>query len=260
MKGLVIKDIMCLKKQLTTFAFVLAGVVVISILYVLSARFGNLSEIGKTLLDENNNMTRIDVKNLGAEALVMFMLIPIVSVGDMLNVFIEDGKAGFSKVSASLPVSLNKRMLARFLSIYALALLGVMVDTILALILSTLTDIMSFGSFFGVIISSVSFLSIYSALVIFFCTALGYGREQFAQVLSLLTIVLSIVIVKFKSIKNIFVQVILEDGASFDSSTFWKPLDYFREKGYVFLIIAVSVSILSYFLSLYIAERKRGVI
>ena len=46
----------------------------------------------------------------------------------------------------------------------------------------------------------------------------------------------------------------------FDSGTFWKPLEYFREKGYVFLIIALLVSAFSYCLSLYIAERKRGVI
>lgn len=259
MKGLVIKDIMCLKKQLTTFAFVIVGVVVISILYVLSTRFGNLSDMGEELLDANNNMTQIDVKNLGSMVLVLFMLIPIVCVGDMLNVFIEDGKAGFSKVSSSLPVSLKMRMMARFLTIYALAGLGVAVDTILALVLCTLTDIMSFGSFLGVIISSASFLSIYSALVILYCVILGYGKEQFAQVFSLLTIIVFFVIVKFNSIKYVFVHIMV-DEQGFDSATFWKPLDYFRERGFMFLIIAISVSILSYLLSLYLADRKRGVI
>lgn len=259
MKGLIIKDIMCLKKQLTTFIYVISGVVVISILYVLSSRFGNLAEVGKTLLDENNNMSEIDVKNLGSMVLIMSMLIPVVSVGDMLNVFIADGKAGFFKVSASLPVSLKKRMLSRFLTIYALFAIGAFVDTILALVLSALTDIMSFGSFLGIIVSSASVLSIYSALMILYCVILGYGREQYAQVFALLTIILAFVIIKFKSVKFVVIHV-LGDGVGFDSSTFWKPLDYFREKGYVFLLIAVLVSIVSYCLSLYIAERKRGVI
>ena len=80
MKGLVIKDIMCLKKQLTTFAFVIAGVVIVSVMYVLSTRFGNLAKVGVALLDENNNMSEIDVKNLGSMALVLFMFLPIVSV------------------------------------------------------------------------------------------------------------------------------------------------------------------------------------
>ena len=259
MKGLIIKDIMCLKKQLTTFVYVISGVVIISILYVLSSRFGNLAEVGRTLLDENNNMSEIDVKNLGSMVLIMSMLIPVVSVGDMLNVFIADGKAGFFKVSASLPVSLKKRMLSRFLTIYALFAIGALVDIILALVLSALTDIMSFGSFLGIIVSSASVLSIYSALMILYCVILGYGREQYAQVFALLTIILAFVIIKFKSVKFVVIHV-LGDGVGFDSSTFWKPLDYFREKGYVFLLIALLVSIFSYSLSLNIAERKRGVI
>ena len=259
MKGLIIKDIMCLKKQLTTFAYIIAGVVVISILYVLSTRFGNLAKAGVALLDENNNMSQVDVKNLGSMVLVMFMLIPIVSVGDMLNVFVADGKAGFFKVSASLPVSMKKRMLSRFLTIYTLFGIGAAVDILLALVLSLLTDIMSFGSFFGIIISCASLLSIHSALVILYCVGLGYGKEQYAQVFSLLTILLSFVIIKFQSVKSVFIRIFIEEQG-FDSVTFWKPLDYFREKGYVFLIIALLVSALSYGLSLYIAERKRGVI
>ena len=259
MKGLIIKDIMCLKKQLTTFAYIMAGVVVISILYVLSSRFGNLAKAGSALLDENNNMSQVDVKNLGSMVLVMFMLIPIVSVGDMLNVFIADGKAGFFKVSASLPVSLKKRILSRFLTIYALFGIGAAVDILLALILSLLTDIMSFGNFFGIIISSASVLSIYSALVILYCVSLGYGKEQYAQVFSLLTIIVSFVIIKFQAVKSVFIRIFIEEQG-FDSGTFWKPLDYFRDRGYVFLIIALLVSAFSYGLSLYIAERKRGVI
>ena len=88
---------------------------------------------------------------------------------------------------------------------------------------------------------------------------LGYGKEQYAQVFSLLTIILAFVIVKFKSVKFVIVHV-FGDGMGFDSDTFWKPLDYFRDKGYVFLIVALLVSVFSYSLSLYIAERKRGVI
>ncbi|MBP5554109.1 MAG: ABC-2 transporter permease [Lachnospiraceae bacterium] len=259
MKGLIIKDIMCLKKQLTTFVYVISGVVVISILYVLSSRFGNLAEVGKVLLDENNNMTQVDVKNLGSMVLIMSMLIPIVSVGDMVNVFIADGKAGFFKVSASLPVSMKKRMLSRFLTIYALFAIGAAVDIVLAMVLSSLTDIMGFGSFLGIIVSSASLLSIYSAFLILYCVILGYGKEQYAQYFSLLTIALSFVIIKFKSVKFVIIHV-LGDGVGFDSSVFWKPLDYFRQKGYVFLLIALFVSVFSYCLSLYFAERKRGVI
>ncbi|MBR6380048.1 MAG: ABC-2 transporter permease [Lachnospiraceae bacterium] len=259
MKGLILKDLMCLKKQLTTFVYVMAGTVVISILYVLSTRYGNLARVGEQLLDQNNGMSRVDVKNLGSEAMVLFMFLPIVCVGDLMNVFVADGKAGFYKVSSSLPVPLYKRVLARFLTIYTLFGLGVLVDALLAVLLCSMTDIMSLGQFLGVIFSGASILSIYSALMILYCVLLGYGREQYAQVLALLTMAAAFVIIKFDSVR-FFVVHVLGDGVGFDSSVFWKPLDFIREKGYVLLGIAALVSVCSYLLSVRIAERKRGVI
>ncbi len=96
MKGLIIKDIMCLKKQLTIFVYVLTGVLVVSVMYVLSARFGNIALAGKELLAQSeNHMSGIDVKNLGSIALIFFMFLPPVVVCDMANVFEADGKAGF---------------------------------------------------------------------------------------------------------------------------------------------------------------------
>ena len=49
MKGLIIKDIMCLRKQLITFIYVLIAVSVISVMYVLSARYGNLALAGRQM-------------------------------------------------------------------------------------------------------------------------------------------------------------------------------------------------------------------
>lgn len=107
MKGLIIKDIMCLKKQLTTFVYVMVGVIVLSVMYVLSARYGNIALAGQEML-KGNDLTAIDVQNLGTEVLVLFMLLPIALVGNMANVFAADGKAGFYKISGALPVSLKK--------------------------------------------------------------------------------------------------------------------------------------------------------
>lgn len=42
MKGLLIKDFFCLKKQLINYGFVIAGVIVVSVLFVLSYNFGNI--------------------------------------------------------------------------------------------------------------------------------------------------------------------------------------------------------------------------
>ena len=45
-----------------------------------------------------------------------------------------------------------------------------------------------------------------------------------------------------------------------ESTDFWAPLDFIREKGYVLFLIAAVVSVLAYCLAYRIADRKRGVI
>ena len=119
MKGLVIKDLFCLKKRLTILCFAIAGVLVLSIMFVLSARFGNVAEAGKHML-KDNDITAIDIENLAVMVLAFFMLVPIATVGDMAMACDMDEKAGFCKVSASLPVSLKKRVLARYFTVIAL--------------------------------------------------------------------------------------------------------------------------------------------
>ena len=37
LKGLILKDLMCLKKQLKQFVFLVIGVLIVSVMYVLSA-------------------------------------------------------------------------------------------------------------------------------------------------------------------------------------------------------------------------------
>lgn len=260
MKGLIIKDIMCLRKQLTLFFFVLFGTVVISIMFVLSAKYGNIALIGRQMLEINENeMSQIDIINLANIVMMLFMILPIACVGDMVNVFIADGKAGFNKISSIIPLTVSKRLLSRFLTIFTLFGIGAAIDVILAFILSLLTDICSFGEMFGVIITSASVISIYSAILIFFCILLGYGREVYAQVLTILSMIVSFSLINFKSIKDIWIRIFINEQG-FDRDTFWKPLYFIKEKGYIFLITACAVCILSYICSLKIAERKRGVI
>ncbi len=262
MKGLIIKDIMCLKKQLTVFVYVLAGVLLVSVMYVLSARFGNIARAGKEML-ASNDMTAVDVTNLGTMALVFFMLLPIACIGDMANVFISDGKAGFHKVAGALPVPLKKRLLARYFTIYALFGIGVLVDILIAFLLSALTDLINFGDFLGIIISSASVMSIYSSLVIFFCLLIGYGKEQYAQIFALITMGLMAFLANLKTIKTIFADIIAASSGPGDNAAtaiMWNTLYFIKDKAWVLLLIAVAISVLSYAASFAVAERKRGVI
>lgn len=262
MKGLIIKDVMCLKKQLTVFVFVLIGVVAVSIMYVLSAKFGNIALAGREML-ASEDATAVDVKNLSSMALVFFMMLPIATVGDMSNVFTADGKAGFARMAGALPISIKKRLLSKYLTIYALLGLGVIVDVLLAFVLSLLTDIISFADFFGIIISVSSVMGIYSALVIFFCVLYGYGKEDFAQISSLITMYLAFFLIRLDLIKQIIADIVA-GGAGTEASDstllLWQALDFIKEKFWILFVIAALVCVLSYVATLQVAKRKRGVI
>lgn len=262
MKGLIIKDIMCLKKQLTVFTYVIIGVIVVSIMYVLSAKFGNLAMAGREML-KSNDMTEIDVKNLASGALILFMMLPIVTVGDMANVFIADGKAGFSALAGAFPVSLEKRLLSRYITIFALFGLGVFVDVLLAFVLSSLTDLMTFVEFLGIIVSAASLMSIYSALVIFYCVLMGYGKEEYAQIFSLITMGVAFCLIQIDLIKSIIADIMAGgSGEEMSTSTLmiWQGLDFVKEKAWILFLIAAFVCALSYAVTLLVARRKRGVI
>ena len=262
MKGLIIKDIMCLKKQLTVFVYVIIGVIVVSIMYVLSAKFGNIAMAAREML-ATNDMTEIDVKNLATGALVLFMMLPIATVGDMANVFAVDGKAGFAKMAGAFPISLRKRLLSKFISVYALLGLGVAVDLLLAFLLSLLTDTIKFPEFLGIIISVASVMSIYSALVIFYIVLMGYGKEEYAQIFSLGTMGLGFCLLRLDLIKSILADIAAGGSGEEKSASelmLWQGLDFVKEKSWILLVTAVLVCVLSYGLSLAVAQRKRGVI
>ncbi|MBP5528794.1 MAG: ABC-2 transporter permease [Lachnospiraceae bacterium] len=256
MKGLIIKDIMCLRKQLKTFTFVLIGVFVLAVMYVLSARFGNIAKAGADMLMDSE-LTAVDVKNIGSFVLILFMIIPMSAVLDMTIIFNADGEAGFNKIAGTLPLSIHKRLLARFLTIYALFLAGIVVDTVLAIVISSLTDMMNFGELMGVIVSAAAFFSIYGALIIFFNILLGYGKDQYCQFLAIFATVFGAALFNIRHLIKIWKVLFLEQELDFNV---WGWLDYLKTKAWIVVIAAVLVSAASYGLSLYIADRKRGVI
>lgn len=257
MKGLVIKDLLCLRKQLLLFAYTVVGVLALSVMFVLSARFGNIATANQEMMTENN-LSDIDIRNLSTTALILFMLIPIATVGDVTAIFRMDGKAGFSKVSTILPLPVNKRVMARFLTVFLMFGTGVAVDVAISLVLSVLTDIISFADFFGIIISAASLMGIYGALVILFCFLFGYGKEDYAVLVSAAAILVTAILANVNKLKLIFSPVGAGDS---DSVNFIGDfMDFIMRRYYILLGIAALVTGVSYCACVGIAGRKRGAV
>ena len=101
-----------------------------------------------------------------------------------------------------------------------------------------------------------------NAIFIFFYLLLGYGKEQYAQIVSTAVFFLSVLAVSFKKIKSfILPSADVENQLSGESELLpmWDAYDFMKEKSWIIFFVAIGVTILSYVASLMIAERKRGV-
>lgn len=254
MKGLLIKDFFCLKKQLINYGFIIAGVIVISVMFVLSYNFGNIHAGFTEMVDSGQN-TGESITIIASNAMLLFMLIPIACTGDITNLVIEDEKASFYKVASALPVSVGRRVACRFMAGYLFIVLGAAVDLILSVILSSLTDVISLEKYCGVIITFASVMMVYISLFILFTYILGKGKTIYANILPLLIGLLVCICVSFNKIKAFLTDT--DDNALMD--LYNRTTDFMFHRSYLLLTAAIIISGSAYFTAVCIAKRKRGV-
>lgn len=254
MKGLLIKDFFCLKKQLINYVFIIVGVIVVSIMFVLSYNFGNIHAGFTEIIDSTQN-AETDITMIASSALLLFMLIPIACTGDITNLITDDENASFYKVASVLPVSIGKRVASRFIAGYLFIAIGVAVDLIMTVILTSLTNIISFGKFCNVIITFASVMMAYISLFILFVYILGKGKIIYANIIPLLAGIAVYACANFNSIEAFLTGH--DDDALFD--LYKRTTEFIFHKSYILLIAAVIISAGAYFTAVYIAGRKRGV-
>lgn len=255
MKGLVIKDLMCLRKQGIVFMYVVIATVVLAVMFVLSSQFGNIY-IGNQQMIAESQLSGVDIKNLSSMMLDFFMMLPIALVGDVATIFLYDGKAGFGNVSATLPLPIYKRVMAKYLTVLMMFGIGVGVDLVISFVLTLLTDIVTFTDFLGIILSFASVMSIYGSLTILFCLVLGYGKESYAQLASLFVMGVAAVTVNIKKI-NLFISATDGDASL---GVVNDLIEFIKHRFYILLVIAAVTMFLSYLGAVIAAKRKRGMI
>lgn len=243
MKGLIIKDLMCMKKQLVLFSYVTFSVIVLSIMFVLSAKYGNIHE-GMQFTIEQNQVDEGNVVNMYTMAMMFFMVLPAACICDPTAILREDNKAGFADFAAALPVPVNKRILAKYISSFWLFVINGIFTVILSYVLSKLTDMITFGDFLNMELFLTGIMVMLAALTIMINILMGKGKEIFASIISALIIAVVLVIP-------------LVNAAINDSQAI---LRFPREHGYWVLLIAVGLVVVSYYVSVFTAQKKRGVV
>lgn len=254
MRGLLIKDFYCLKKQLINYLFVIVGVIVVSILFVLSYNFGNIHAQFTRLIDSGES-SEAGVTMIASSALLLLMLIPIACTGDITNLITDDEKASFNKIASALPVSIGRRVASRFLAGYLFIVIGAAVDLVMSIVISSLTGIISLGKFCGVIISFASIMMMYSSLFLLLAYALGKGKTAYAGAAPLLAGVVAYGRIHFDRLRAFLMDN--DDDALME--IYQRTTEFMFCRSYLLLLAAIIISVGAYAAAVFIAKKKRGV-
>lgn len=176
--------------------------------------------------------------------MMFFMVLPAACICDPTAILREDNKAGFADFAAALPVPVNKRILAKYISSFWLFVINGIFTVILSYVLSKLTDMITFGDFLNMELFLTGIMVMLAALTIMINILMGKGKEIFASIISALIIAVVLVIP-------------LVNAAINDSQAI---LRFPREKGYLVLLLAVGLVVVSYYVSVFAAQKKRGVV
>lgn len=251
MKGLIIKDLICLRKMRATFVFVTVSSFVITVMALISARIGNIALAEKEYLAGGTDMPMSPVHLLWYAVAVMVIL-PLASIGDSLTLAFEaDKNSGFAPVAGALPLSVKQRITARFITLFLTCGTGTVISLALSFILSLFTDIMTLGDFAGLVLSATSLILIFSALEMILIFLLKMKNTDYVRIISLLIMAVAFIASSLGRIINA-VRSMNPTGLITDGLLF-------LENRWIILVAAAAVCLLvSYFVSTGIAERKRG--
>ena len=252
MKGLLIKDFYCLKRQVFTFICCSVGVLVIAVLFLISLQCGNLAD-GFDRMLADRDLTAGEAQALIRYCMIFALLIPMAFTGNVADVFLDDSQASFQKLAGALPVSIAGRVGARYMSGLSFTLIGFLMDVGIVFVLSRVTKLIHFWDFFGVLVSFASFMVIYLALFILFEYLLGVNQTSLAQVLPIIIIGAALMLPHIREIADIFL------GEAGEKLNIQVIPEFLMHRYYIPGAIAVILIVVSYGFSVWIAGRKRGV-
>lgn len=252
MKGLILKDIYCLRTRIMAYVLTLVGALLLGILISLSSEYGNLRM--DVFIGEDPTVSEEDIEAhniiLGG-ATFLAILLPLVVGFDGTMTFHMDEKANFGDVLRTMPVKPGEIVLARFCTAYGFLLLGYVSSVLIALLLSPVVSIFTLGEmiYYSSVMACVIAMGNGSV-----CCALYLWRQKtFEKVLVGLIlaayIIFGMIIVwldkRLGDELDVMLEQLWEYGKTLiDTCLFWLiPLTLILSVGY-------------YFLSVFIVKRK----
>ncbi|MBE5886100.1 MAG: hypothetical protein E7284_06815 [Lachnospiraceae bacterium] len=256
MKGLILKDIYCLRTRIMTYVLTLVAALVIGILISLSSEYGNLKLdvfMGEDTSVSEDDMAAYEMILGGATFLAI--LLPLGVGFDGIMTFHMDEKANFGDVLRTMPVKPLEIVLARFSTAYGFLLTGYISSVLIALLISPVVEVFTLGEM------------IHAGTVMTCALAVGLG-----------VVCCALFMWKKKTCEYIFIGVFLGAYAIFAiaivtlsnrygdqvdaiMNTFMDKVKILFENSLVWLIpVALLMTVVCFFVSVLIVKRKgRGV-
>lgn len=253
MTGLIQKDMYCLRKILKTFFLVTTGVIVLSVLFIVSSRCGNIAKGIEEMKAENE---------IGEELFYSFfqipiwltLFIPVAFLSMIVECFKEDRKAGFAKMMLSMPLSDRKIVGSRYLSCLLFALLGLAGSFLAAFFVSLASDTFSLQKLIGYVFCFSGALLIYMSFVMFMLYLLGVERADLIQCIPFVVLLVAAIVAVQRQLSALSGTEV----DAFFSDVLNSVSDFMTEKfGLVFLIALVCM-VLSFLGSCAVLKQRKG--
>ena len=251
MIGLIYKDVICLKKNLKLFVAVGIGVLLLAVMFALSCKMGNIAD-GLKNYDATDTMglelliTVIDI------AMHMVLFIPVAFIGNIIDCFLADYKAGFNNSLMGMPVKYSEIVGARYIAMILYGMLGLGFALVTGIGISAATDSIVFKEMLSVTLMFTGIMIIYMGIVIPCIYVWGAKRSDLICaapfVIALIAGIIYMVLNEDKMPETEMDIAIILD----------KFGDFISHKGFITLVIAGICLVASYLLSVVIIKKKRG--
>lgn len=255
MIGLVRRDLYCLKRSLKVFLIVSISVIVLSVLFILSSRYGNVAKAIETMKIENN-MGEKEFYAFYQGFIWCVLALPMSFLGMIAECFKEDKKAGFSRTLCCLPLSGGKIVGSRYVSALLLAGIGMVSSLLSGFFVSLVSDAFPLPRMLGYILFLNGALLAYTGLQMFLTYAFGAEKADLIQcvpLIILLAICIYVFLGKISDVTEAEINTYLT-GMISDIS------DFMVGKCGLILLLAIGFMALSFLGSCLLFRKRKGVI
>ncbi|MBD5544196.1 MAG: ABC-2 transporter permease [Lachnospiraceae bacterium] len=255
MVGLIQKDMYCLKGNLKTFLIVSISVIVLSVLFILSARYGNVAK-GIEQMKIESNLGEEEFYAFFQGAVWCVLLLPMSFLGMIAECFKEDKKAGFSRQMLTLPLSDGKIVGSRYISCLLLAVISLADSLLAGFFVSLVSDVFPLQKMLGYILCFNGALLAYMSVQMFLIYTFGEKKSDLIQCVPLVILLLLAIYIFQTRLSNVTDAQV----NAYMIGMINQIADFMIEKCGLILLAAMGCMALSFFGSWKIFQKRREVI